>query len=179
MAIVITNGMYYVAYNEYGGIIKTNNMDEAFHFQTVDDAVQSVIKAKGKTRKYYVYDTETDYILWRWWARDKKPKRKHYSEDARMMVYLKAGCRCELCGKKLLFEDMTLDHIVPLSMGGADKITNVACTCKPCNQFKSNILPENFMDKINSIFMYQMEKQAKHRLKWKVVQKLLLSMCSK
>lgn len=70
---------------------------------------------------------------------------------------------------------MSLAHHVALSMVGIDDVSNLECTCLPCNQFKSNIAPELFEDRNNDIFMYQMEKNTKHKLKWKIAHKLLLS----
>ena len=54
-------------------------------------------------------------------------------------------------------------------MGEEDDVSNLACVCLPCNVFKGNILPENFIDRINDIFMYQMEKKIKQLWKWKAV----------
>ena len=109
--------------------------------------------------------------------RDKngKIKRKSYSDDVRKLIYIKAGGRCELCGRKILLDDMTLDHVNPLSMGGDDDVENLSCTCYPCNLFKGNILPSDFYERITDIFMYQMERQNSHNLKWKIVHKLLSS----
>ena len=42
MAIVITNGLYYIKYNETGGIVKTKNIDEAFRYEDVDHAVKKI-----------------------------------------------------------------------------------------------------------------------------------------
>ena len=104
-----------------------------------------------------------------------KIKRKTYSPDVKKLLYIKADGKCELCGKKILLDDMTIDHVKPLSMGGEDDVSNLACTCLPCNVFKGNILPENFLNRINDIFMYQTEKNTKHKLKWKFVHRLLQS----
>ncbi|HBO04755.1 MAG TPA: hypothetical protein DD432_09085 [Eubacterium sp.] len=71
--------------------------------------------------------------------------------------------------------EMSLDHHVALSMGGIDDVSNLVATCYPCNRFKSNIASELFENRINDIFMYQMEKKIKHKLKWKIAHKLLLS----
>ena len=48
-------------------------------------------------------------------------------------------------------------------MGGVDDVSNLACTCMPCNRFKANIAPELFENRINDIFMYQIEKN-KHKV---------------
>lgn len=107
--------------------------------------------------------------------RDKngKIKRKSYSNDVRKLIYIKAGGRSELCGRKILLDDMTLDHVNPLSMGGEDDVENLSCTCYPSNLFKGNVLPSDFMERITDIFMYQMERQNSHNLKWKIVHRLL------
>lgn len=41
--------------------------------------------------------------------------------------------QCAYCGSE---EELTLDHIVPRSLGGLDKTTNVLCACHDCNQSK-------------------------------------------
>ena len=61
-------------------------------------------------------------------------------------------------------------------MGGLDEVENLSCVCLDDNRFKSNILPEDFMERITSIFMYQMERKNSQSLKWKIVHKLLVKM---
>ena len=82
----------------------------------------------------------------------------------------------ELCGRKILFEDMTIDHVTPLAMGGEDDVKNLSCTCYPCNLFKGNILPSDFLERITDIFLYQMERRHKDRVKWKIAHKKLNKM---
>ena len=106
----------------------------------------------------------------------KKNKRKTYSQSTRKLIYNNAGGRCELCGRKILFEDMTLDHVIPLSMGGADEVENLSCVCFADNLFKGNILPSDFMERITEIFMYQMEKKYKNSIAWKMVHIMLKRM---
>lgn len=36
----------------------------------------------------------------------------------------------------------TLDHVIPLSRGGADHWENTVAACEPCNREKGNSLPE-------------------------------------
>ena len=79
------------------------------------------------------------------------------------------GGRCQLCGRKLLLKDMSLDHIKPLSMGGVDDVSNLTCTCVPCNRFKANMAPDFFNNRINEIFLYQMKKGSRG----KILQKFL------
>ena len=59
---------------------------------------------------------------------------------------------------------------------GEDELNNLACTCYPCNLFKGNILPDDFMERITEIFLYQLEKKYKSKLKWKIIHKILNKM---
>ena len=202
MAIVITNGNYYVAFDSFfnqsqnSGIRKTKNITEAYNFALVSDAIKVMKRSTKKTKDYYVFDTFKNRVLWKRMTQEEliqaqeekmsqmdvkrdsngKIKRKKYSQDTRKLIYNKAGGRCELCGRKLLFEDMTLDHVIPLSVGGLDEVENLACVCLADNKFKSNILPEDFMERITEIFMYQMEKKQGNNFKWKIVHRLLNGM---
>lgn len=196
MAIVITNGRYYIRYTDTGATKKISDISFAYRFPNVNEAIKSMKQAKGKTQGYYVYDTQTQRIVWKWLTKEERLEvrkrnlarlmvkrddngeiiRKIYSYDTRKMIYNNANGRCELCGRNILFEDMTIDHIDPLSMGGADDVKNLACTCYPCNLFKGNILPDDFMERITEILMYQMEKKYSGKLRWKVIQKLLKGM---
>ena len=45
--------------------------------------------------------------------------------------------RCELCGYKFTaLQEVTLDHIIPLSLGGSEKADNWQLTCSLCNNQK-------------------------------------------
>ena len=193
MAIIITNGSYFIRYTDTGATKKTSDINLAYQFSSVYEAICGMRKAKGKTEGFYVYDTLTQHILWRWMTEEEKEeakrnkvalsmvkrdkngkiKRKSYSDDVRKLIYIKAGGRCELCGRKILLDDMTLDHVNPLSMGGDDDVENLSCTCYPCNLFKGNILPTNFYERITDIFMYQIERKNGHKSRWRIVHRLL------
>ncbi|WP_462368444.1 HNH endonuclease [Roseburia hominis] len=195
MAIVITNGEYYIYLNEKGKHRKTKNVVQALQYNTVREAINYMYKAPAKTDGFYVYDTFENHVLWKRLSRQEKIelqeqkngianvkrrsdgriRRKKYSKTARTLVYEKYNGRCQLCGRQILLSEMSLDHVKPLSMGGVDDVSNLACTCMPCNRFKANIAPELFENRINDIFMYQTEKNTKHKLKWKIAHRLLLS----
>ena len=50
------------------------------------------------------------------------------------------GGRCQYSGKVLARHEMSIDHVVPLSRGGADAWTNVALADKALNHKKGNRL---------------------------------------
>ena len=196
MAIVITNGKFYVKCSDNGGIRKTPDITKAHMFLTLNEAIKRMRTAPAKTKGYYVQDTLTNRVLWKWMTNEERIqvreqkilqsevkrhsngriKRKQYSQSTRKLIYNKAGGRCELCGRKLLFSDMTLDHVIPLSLGGIDDVENLACVCYADNNFKDNILPEEFNQRITNIFLYQMEKKSGNSIKWKIIHRLLNGM---
>lgn len=178
MAIVITNGQYYMRFNEKGQIKKTPDITEARNFYNVNVASiklqEKSNKSLAKCAGYYVFDTDRDeHAL----NRPKKVmERKHYTKDVREMIYNNADERCYLCGRKITYKDMSLDHVIPLAMGGADEVENLTCTCFTCNQFKGSILQNDFVERITQIFLYQMNKKNCNNWKWKIIRKILLKL---
>ena len=49
MAIVITNGNHYITYTDSGAIKKTTDINSAFQFSTVAEAIKGMKKAEEKT----------------------------------------------------------------------------------------------------------------------------------
>lgn len=70
----------------------------------------------------------------------KKVKRELLQKDIRMMVYERANGICQMCDQPLDIDNFTVDHVVPLSRGGINDISNYRCLCKRCNEFKSDSL---------------------------------------
>lgn len=62
MAIVLTNGKYYIARDEAGKIVKVRNKSEAQDFRSVKRAVDAKKKCCGKTKGYYIFDTALDKL---------------------------------------------------------------------------------------------------------------------
>lgn len=57
MAIVLTNGIYYIAHDESGAIVKVTDIKRAQDFYSVERAIHQKNKAPGKTKGYYYIDT--------------------------------------------------------------------------------------------------------------------------
>lgn len=57
-------------------------------------------------------------------------------------VYRRDDYRCQYCGEKKKTEELSIDHVIPLSRKGP-KIswTNCVTACFKCNNFKSDLLP--------------------------------------
>ena len=48
---------------------------------------------------------------------------------------------CYYCQMKVDKDNLTMDHIVPLSRGGKSKKGNIVPACKDCNNKKKSLLP--------------------------------------
>ena len=59
----------------------------------------------------------------------------------RRNVYARDGNRCQYCGRRFPTSELTLDHIVPRSLGGESTWTNVTCACVACNVRKGGRPP--------------------------------------
>lgn len=55
-----------------------------------------------------------------------------FSWEEWIMLLQKYGNKCLACGS----EEVTRDHVVPISRGGSNTIDNIQPLCKPCNSRK-------------------------------------------
>jgi len=83
-------------------------------------------------------------------------KRRSRSGAKREKIYQRDKFRCQYCnirvgqinkklegGARIMTRaDLTLDHILPQSRGGATRPDNLVTCCKPCNQRKADRTPE-------------------------------------
>lgn len=58
-------------------------------------------------------------------------------------LYARQRGKCYYCGKKV-GKKYHVDHVVPLSRGGADTMDNAAIACPHCNVVKSDKLPHEW-----------------------------------
>ena len=94
--------------------------------------------------------------------------RSNHGSQTRQYIYDKAEGRCELCGRKIPLPEMTIDHVVPLAMGGRDEIANLQCACQICNRVKDKLLPEEYADWVKESFEYQIRKRSRKSLRWMI-----------
>lgn len=70
---------------------------------------------------------------------DKIPSYKvHY---CRKTIYKRDGHQCQYCGKKPGTEELSIDHILPRSLGGLTTWENCVLACVKCNTHKANRTP--------------------------------------
>ena len=53
----------------------------------------------------------------------------------RMEVFRRDDFKCKICDS---IENLCIDHIIPISKGGENKIENYQTLCKSCNSIKKD-----------------------------------------
>lgn len=74
-------------------------------------------------------------------------KRKKLSKSERLQVYQKCQGHCAYCGSRLKYEDMQVDHVIPLNgyrQQGTDTLDNMLPACNSCNHYKASMPLESF-----------------------------------
>jgi 5-methylcytosine-specific restriction endonuclease McrA len=60
----------------------------------------------------------------------------------RRNIYARDKNICQYCGKKYPYSELSLDHIIPRSMGGKSTWDNIVCACTRCNVKKGGRTPK-------------------------------------
>lgn len=68
----------------------------------------------------------------------------------RHLLWEEATGHCIYCGHPVTLEEMEVDHIEPLSLGGSNGIENKVCSCPHCNATKGNLTLEAFLDNMSA-----------------------------
>jgi 5-methylcytosine-specific restriction endonuclease McrA len=70
----------------------------------------------------------------------KVPRDTHRRKITRRAVFARDRWTCQYCGSR---SNLTVDHVVPRSKGGASSWENIVTSCAPCNRRKGNALPRH------------------------------------
>lgn len=90
-------------------------------------------------------------------------KRRRLTKAQRLQVYEKYDGKCAYCGNHISLDEMQVDHIKPLALGGADDISNFAPACRMCNYYKSTLTLEKFREQLG-LLKGRLEKDFTYRL---------------
>ena len=71
---------------------------------------------------------------------DRLPRNK--VKFNRRNLFARDKNKCQYCGKRFPTSELSLDHVVPRSMGGKATWENIVCACPACNVKKSNMTPK-------------------------------------
>ena len=68
--------------------------------------------------------------------------RKKLSDSILQLIRQRANYLCEYCHSSEIWQYVrfSVDHIIPLSLGGSNEIDNLCLACLCCNRIKSNKL---------------------------------------
>ena len=66
------------------------------------------------------------------------PRDTHRRKITRRAVFARDDWTCQYCGAR---SNLTVDHVVPRSKGGASSWDNIVASCAPCNRRKGDSLP--------------------------------------
>lgn len=68
---------------------------------------------------------------------EKKDEKRGFTPEQRRLVWNSDEEKvCTKCGEKLTWENFTIDHIKPYSLGGRSSLSNAALMCRSCNSKK-------------------------------------------
>jgi len=71
-------------------------------------------------------------------------KERRKARELRNSQWWKRRCAkgvCHYCGRSTPPNELTMDHIVPISRGGRSTKGNIVAACKACNTAKKHLLP--------------------------------------
>jgi 5-methylcytosine-specific restriction enzyme A len=67
-----------------------------------------------------------------------KTPRIRIPPEVRQYVFQRDKYQCQSCGRTSVESNLTIDHIIPLALGGQNDISNLHTLCLTCNQKKSD-----------------------------------------
>ena len=68
----------------------------------------------------------------------RRVRGKRSIKFSRINVAMRDDFACQYCGRRLPLKQLTYDHVVPRSKGGADDWSNVTVLCRRCNSAKGS-----------------------------------------
>lgn len=93
-----------------------------------------VIKSLEKNPiKVFLEDVIQDTIIPLDYQKKEKNKRSTLPPSLRYKVLRRDRNTCKGCGARAPDVELEVDHIVPVSRGGTDKLDNLKTLCKDCN----------------------------------------------
>ena len=116
------------------GLIKSNLNSKIFKKKSLEISVNTNDQ-KALMEYYQKHPTQNNY------SKNKKVtkyKRKAIPGALRHEVFKRDGYRCVECGASNKETTLHVDHILPVSQGGTNEISNLQTLCQKCNLAKSN-----------------------------------------
>ena len=74
---------------------------------------------------------------------DRQIRKRHVPPLTNRELFRRDGHLCLYCGREHAVEELTRDHVIPISHKGRDHWGNVVTACRRCNTHKGNRTPES------------------------------------
>lgn len=74
--------------------------------------------------------------------------RGNISRLLRQDIYERDKFTCQFCQNQFQVSELSIDHLVPVSLGGLDEMTNYVTCCRRCNSKKSNMPLPDFLNQL-------------------------------
>ena len=162
----------YIVESPSGGISKTTDKSQATIFSSKTKIKKIKSHAPKKTSGFIAEEFSDPIPIPSQQTKEIQSedmsKRIVFPQETRMSVYNQSEGRCVYCGRFIPFDEMTIDHIVPLSKGGTNYEKNLQCCCKECNLMKQDLLERDFYRKMKEILRHQV-KQKIRKIKRSVI----------
>lgn len=71
-----------------------------------------------------------------------RSKRRPVVQFTRANIYTRDRYTCQYCHEEHKTQDLTFDHVIPVSRGGPRSWENIVTCCLSCNRRKANRTPE-------------------------------------
>ena len=117
---------------------------EPINVCTVRRAVVLLLKEKAEVLEHGDWElrsatrTVTRPVVIRLVSYVRVPRDTHRRKITRRAVFARDDWTCQYCGAR---SNLTVDHVIPRSKGGASSWDNIVASCAPCNLRKGNALP--------------------------------------
>src|SRR5881275_63355 len=127
-----------------GRVLVLNATYEPINVCTVRRAVVLLLKAKaelierGRMELRSENSTLARPVVIRLITYVRVPRDAHRRKITRRAVFARDSWTCQYCGSR---SNLTVDHVIPRSKGGASSWENIVASCAPCNRRKGNALP--------------------------------------
>jgi len=129
---------------EGGRVLVLNATYEPINVCTVRRAVVLLLKEKAEVIEHGDWELRsatrsvTRPVVIRLVSYVRVPRDTHRRKITRRAVFARDDWTCQYCGAR---SNLTVDHVIPRSKGGASSWENIVASCAPCNLRKGNALP--------------------------------------
>lgn len=139
-------------------IIPTTNQYEAVRYKGMN---VGVLYTSGNVSGIAAQKTMQEFARRKQWSdRPNRFKRKD-NRKKKLALIKRDGTKCFYCGKEM-YDDVTLEHLIPLTSGGSNKLSNAVLAHSNCN---NDVGHKSLNEKIEIAIRNRMKNESTSREK--------------